>query len=119
MTVTVEGKVYNTDRIWGKLGPFSGMEEGPEMQVTRRVAPVATIVRGMLFMPPSLLPTPYSLLSITGRKVFDLHPGPNDVSRLAPGVYFIRDLGAGTRDPSAGTQTPNSAPLTQKIIIAR
>jgi hypothetical protein len=22
--------------------------------------------------------------------VLDLHPGPNDVSQLAPGVYFVR-----------------------------
>jgi hypothetical protein len=31
-----------------------------------------------------------ALLDIAGRKVLDLHPGPNDVSRLAPGVYFLR-----------------------------
>jgi hypothetical protein len=30
------------------------------------------------------------LLDVSGRKVLDLHPGPNDVSRLSPGVYFVR-----------------------------
>jgi hypothetical protein len=30
-----------------------------------------------------------------GRKVLDLHPGANNVSRLAPGVYF--GLGARTQ----------------------
>jgi len=30
------------------------------------------------------------LLDISGRKVMDLRPGANDVSRLAPGVYFVR-----------------------------
>ena len=29
------------------------------------------------------------LLDISGRRVLDLRPGPNDVSRLSPGVYFI------------------------------
>jgi hypothetical protein len=28
------------------------------------------------------------LLDISGRKVLNLRPGPNDVSGLAPGVYF-------------------------------
>jgi len=31
-----------------------------------------------------------ALLDISGRKVMDLKPGPNDVSGLAPGVYFVR-----------------------------
>jgi hypothetical protein len=30
------------------------------------------------------------LLDISGRKVLDLKPGPNDVSALSPGVYFVR-----------------------------
>jgi hypothetical protein len=51
-----------------------------------------TIVRGVLLLPPLLSP-PSSLLSIDGRKVLDLRPGANDVSRLAPGVYFVRTAG--------------------------
>jgi hypothetical protein len=35
------------------------------------------------------------LLDIAGRKVLDLVPGPNDIRRFAPGVYFVR-LDAGT-----------------------
>jgi hypothetical protein len=30
------------------------------------------------------------LLDISGRKMLDLHQGANDVSSLAPGVYFVR-----------------------------
>jgi hypothetical protein len=30
------------------------------------------------------------LLDASGRKVMELVPGPNDVRRLAPGVYFLR-----------------------------
>ena len=40
---------------------------------------------------------------MSGRKVLDLKPGPNDVSRLAAGVYFVRE------EPSA----------VQKVILAR
>jgi hypothetical protein len=56
----------------------------------RNVQPIPTIVRGVLFLPPSLLSPPSSLLSIDGRKVLDLQPGANDISHLSPGVYFLR-----------------------------
>jgi hypothetical protein len=31
------------------------------------------------------------LLDINGRRVLDLKPGANNVSRLPPGVYFVRE----------------------------
>jgi hypothetical protein len=31
------------------------------------------------------------LLDIAGRKVLELHPGPNSTAGLAPGVYFLDD----------------------------
>ena len=34
------------------------------------------------------------LLDITGRKVLDLKPGLNDVSRLTPGVYYVAERSA-------------------------
>jgi photosystem II stability/assembly factor-like uncharacterized protein len=37
------------------------------------------------------------LLDITGRKSLDLHAGANDVSGLAPGVYFFREQGPGVQ----------------------
>ena len=67
----------------------------------------ATIVRGVLFLPSSLLSPPSSLLSIDGRKVLDLHPGPNDVSRLAPGVYLVR------------VSAPSSPGRTERLVILR
>jgi hypothetical protein len=65
---------------------------------TNRVRASATIVRGVLELtrksgtvPAKLGAVPiFALLDISGRKVLDLHPGANDVSRLAPGVYFAR-----------------------------
>jgi hypothetical protein len=37
---------------------------------------------------------------MTGRQVMALRPGPNDVSRMSPGVYFLR-VGAGDREAEA------------------
>ena len=52
-----------------------------------------TVVRGVLLMPMSGVAGHLSgvLLDICGRNVLDLIPGANDVSLLAPGVYFVRE----------------------------
>jgi hypothetical protein len=49
----------------------------------------------VLFLPrsASTSSSPSCLLDISGRKVLALRPGPNDVSHLAPGVYFVRTAG--------------------------
>jgi hypothetical protein len=47
------------------------------------------------------------LLDATGRKVADLHPGANDVSRIPAGVYFICE------EDSRG---PAFRSRTQKIV---
>ncbi len=54
------------------------------------IGPLPTVVRRALWLPSSLLTPCCSLLSIDGRTVIELQPGPNDLSRLAPGVYFVR-----------------------------
>ncbi len=87
------------------FGLLTGIEEGPPSAEVRATN-AATIVRGVLLLPPSLLSPPSSLLSIDGRKVMDLKPGANDVSRLSPGVYFVR-------------QTQAQAQAMRKLIIAR
>jgi YVTN family beta-propeller protein len=46
----------------------------------------STITRGTLRLPGR---APAWLLDISGRRVMDLAPGENDVSRIAPGVYFV------------------------------
>jgi hypothetical protein len=48
------------------------------------------------------------LLDISGRRVMELRPGPNDVSRLSPGVYF---LGDGCPD------APGTAP--RRLVVVR
>jgi hypothetical protein len=48
----------------------------------------ATVVRGALWLGGGKLAV---LTDITGRKVAVLHPGENNLRRLAPGVYFVTD----------------------------
>jgi hypothetical protein len=72
-----------------------------------------TFVRGALYLPAATSLKPQSsrwLLDAAGRKVLDLKPGANDVSRLAPGVYFIRQ-GLGIRGEGLGK--------TQKVVVTR
>jgi YVTN family beta-propeller protein len=60
----------------------------------------ATVVRGVLFLPEASSHKPQAanwLLDIAGREVLDLHPGANDVRRLPPGVYFVRERSASIR----------------------
>ncbi len=68
----------------------------------------ATIVRGVLRLPPSLFTIHTSLFDMTGRAVMSLHSGANDVGHLAPGVYFVR---AASCKPSAVS--------SHKVLITR
>jgi hypothetical protein len=69
-----------------------------------------TIIRGVLQLPSSVVRRPSSdgsritdaerrflLLDISGRKVLDLHPGANDVSRLVLGICCVRSADGGRR----------------------
>jgi len=70
----------------------SGIEESPRPRASSP-KPAPTIVRGALFLGgdcPRTGTVPKAvLLDIGGRRVLTLLQGPNDVSRLAPGVYFV------------------------------
>ena len=66
---------------------------------------MATVIRGVLNLPslghdpdsPSGIgscPAP-CLLDATGRRVTGLRIGPNNVSRFASGVYFVREVLSG------------------------
>jgi aminopeptidase N len=79
------------------------------MNDERGMMNAATIVRGVLNLQPANynLKSEIAILSVDGRKVLDLHPGPNDVSRLAPGVYFVR---AATRDRH---------PSVSRVVVTR
>ncbi|MBM3315858.1 hypothetical protein FJY71_08505 [candidate division WOR-3 bacterium] len=89
-----------------------GVEEAPTGGAVR--APSATVVRGVLTLlrASSDKPQAISLLDAAGRKVADLAPGPNDVSRLAPGVYFVRECSAFSTQHSALS-------FVRKVIVQR
>ncbi len=67
-----------------------GIEENRTQAASRESRP--TVVRGVLFLPEasSREPQAASLLDAAGRELLQLHSGPNDVRRLAPGIYFLR-----------------------------
>jgi len=67
-----------------------------------------TIIRGVLFLPTSSFTLHHSLFTISGQKVLTLHPGPNDVSKLTPGAYFVRS------EQSAASRRP---PAVSKVVL--
>jgi hypothetical protein len=95
------------DYLTLKYGAAGAVAETPSTEV-RTSSPWPPVVRDILSLPPSHLPARYCLLSADGRKALDLHPGSNDVSRLAPGVYFV-----------AQRATMSSERRPMKIVITR
>jgi len=66
-------------------------EPRPTLAATEPTS-IASIVCGVLWLAPASSPKLQAsrLLDVSGRKVQDLRPGPNDVRHLVPGVYFAR-----------------------------
>jgi hypothetical protein len=87
----------------------AGIEEGRQPRANG-LRPTATVIRGVLVLGAvgSRQNTGYraDLLDASGRKLLDIHAGANDVSRLAPGVYFISER-----------ETKNEEPRTVRIVI--
>lgn len=50
------------------------------------------------------------LLDISGRSIMSLSPGPNDVSHLSPGIYFVHE------EPSAAGR---GSPIVRKVMVLR
>jgi hypothetical protein len=69
----------------------------------------ATIIRGALRLPVSPLTIHFSLFDMVGRRVMALQPGANDLSRLSPGVYFVRGQGPGRSERG----------VVSKVIVTR
>ncbi|MBM3323321.1 hypothetical protein FJY69_07580, partial [candidate division WOR-3 bacterium] len=96
----------------------AGVEERRSTPDASRITPGATIVRGVVVLPRDMTELPGNsdrvqrpaLLDISGRVVLTLSPGPNDVSRLAPGVYFVHT------QPSAVSRMPYAV---TKVVIAQ
>jgi hypothetical protein len=74
--------------------------------------PGPTIGRGSLFLSPSLFTLHSSLFDSNGRKVAELRSGPNDVSGLVQGVYFVREQSA-----ASGQQSGVSG--VRRVVLVR
>jgi hypothetical protein len=106
----VIGFVDSLNHVWVARAVPSGIQERGVRNVPD-VAPTATIVHAMLWLASATSRKPQAaswLLDVSGRKVLDLHPGTNDVSGLAPGVYFVRAV---SREPLAVG--------CQKVVVTR
>jgi hypothetical protein len=83
------------DGVWLAHGvDVVGQSEEQQQPTAISRQPTASVVRNVLLLPgaASLKPQATScLLDAAGRRALNLHPGSNDVSRLAPGVYFVRE----------------------------
>jgi YVTN family beta-propeller protein len=110
---SIENRIYASGYYSSKITVIRdsipvGIEETPsaEVQTTKS----ATVVGGVLFLPANGggQRANGALLDAAGRKVLDLAPGANDVSRLAPGVYFIRERG-----------TMREGRATTKVVIQK
>lgn len=103
---------YSSNGIW--LAHGRGMP-GVSDRTTRdrpRQPSRVSIVRGILRLPA---PTAGTLLDASGRAVLALKAGANDISGLAPGVYFVltphpAPLPQGAREPSS---------TISKLVLAR
>ena len=91
--------------------PPTGVDERSTPDAGRRKQN-ATIVRNGLFVPGSLFTLHSSFFDMTGRQVMALKPGANDVSRLSPGVYFVREQ---TQAASLKPQVP----AVHRVVITR
>jgi hypothetical protein len=83
----------------------SGLGLAAGTRTGRRGTP-PTVVQGVLWLSPaaSREPRTASLLDVAGRQVVPLKPGANDVSRLAPGIYFVRSASGVERRASSVTR---------------
>jgi hypothetical protein len=104
--VCVTGISGNDSYCTIKYNQAGGVEEGSTKPSAGCSKYGPSVVRGVLRVPPrdmtempgisDRVPRPV-LIDAAGRKVMDLTPGACDVSRLAPGVYFVRGKGQETR----------------------
>jgi len=86
---------------------------GLASEAASRPASTSTVARGLLnigAMANGQRRIAVVLLDAAGRKVLELQAGPNDVRRLAPGVYFVR------QEPQASSRKPQAV---SKVIIAQ
>jgi hypothetical protein len=90
---TFFNRVQLMDLILTWFGVPTGIAEEPQAASSKPQA-IATLVRGRLILPSAFftLTSDFGLFDNTGRRVLQLRPGANDLSRLPAGVYFVRTM---------------------------
>jgi hypothetical protein len=84
------------------VGAYSKLHIAGVQAIEEQALPAAgksqllpSVIHGVLRMPAAVggerFAVSASLLDASGRKVLALHPGANDVSRVAPGIYFVSE----------------------------
>ncbi len=107
----ISGGTHDYRNGLGDVWRSSGLTAVAEPVTPGHGQPLPGIVHGKLFLPGSPPSLPASLYSRDGRKALDLRSGANDVSRLAPGVYFVRV-------PAAGTHGSGDSRVA-KVVVAK
>ena len=109
----VQNRIYVANLEFNSISvlrdSMSGIEDSHRPQAASSKS-LPTVIRGVLLLAerPSSSPSASYLLDIGGRQVMALKPGANDVSRLAPGVYFVREA-----------QAQAQAQAVRKVVIQR
>jgi hypothetical protein len=85
-------RLGHPDIFAGIADTVSAVAERP---AARQSAPAPTIVRGTLSLHPAddNRGPATALLDAAGRQVMSLNPGPNDITALRSGVYFVAVAG--------------------------
>jgi hypothetical protein len=105
-----DGREHRNEIWFATDNPLAVAEQRPQEPIG--ITPSATIARNVLLLPEAASGQPQaaSLMDAGGRQVLDLKPGPNHISRLAPGVYFVR----------GELQAPGHGPQRiRKVIVTR
>jgi len=108
VTISEEYGIESRLSARASLNP-TGVKESPNPEVMATNAS-PTVARGVLLLPASPLAIHSSLFDMTGSRVMALRPGANDVSRLVPGVYFVRE------DAQAASHKPQ---VVRKVVLTR
>ncbi|MGQ9678711.1 MAG: hypothetical protein ACUVUD_05455 [bacterium] len=96
LLVWTQGETAPYKVMWAFFDYPIAAAESPTLK-EKRQREISPFARSVLFVtelnkPSSAAPV---LFDQTGKKVLNLKSGVNDVSRLSPGVYFVRGLGKG------------------------